>query len=77
MPTTPPQLLRRLSRRIDQGKGIMLSPEELDILVISGAYEVLAAFATEHLKELARQRLTASTQKSSSDHSSFNDEVSG
>lgn len=40
--TTPADLDRRLSRRLEQGKGIQLSPADLDLLVTSGAREIIA-----------------------------------
>lgn len=46
-PVSPPDFERRLSRRIEQHKGIMLQPAELQILRDSGALAVLAIEAAD------------------------------
>ncbi|MDV5823093.1 hypothetical protein [Sphingobium naphthae] len=53
---TPPDLLRRLSRRLEQGKGIQLSPNDLDLLVASGAYDMLTQAAADYQRNLCLQR---------------------
>lgn len=45
--TALPDLVRRLSRKIDAGKGIQLTPEDIDQLVASGAFDILQE-AAEH-----------------------------
>ena len=52
-----PRLTRRLARAIDVGRGISLSSEDLDLLVISGAYEVLQKAVAEVLREQAEARI--------------------
>ena len=54
--TALPDLDRRLSRRIDQGKGIQLTPDDLNLLVASGAYDVLHKAAAEFQRNLCRDR---------------------
>lgn len=54
-----PDLVRRLSRRIDQRRSIQLSPEDLDLLVLSGAYEALVMFTSNFMRDQARERLKA------------------
>ncbi|GLV28142.1 hypothetical protein TomTYG75_06660 [Sphingobium sp. TomTYG75] len=51
-----PDLDRRLSRRIDQHKGIQLSPDDLDLLVSSGAYDTLKKAAAEYQRNQCRAR---------------------
>ena len=52
-----PRLTRRLARAIDVGRGISLSSEDLDLLVISGAYEVLQKAVAEVLRQQAEARI--------------------
>ena len=52
-----PRLTRRLARAIDVGRGISLSSEDMDLLVISGAYEVLQKAVAEVLREQAEARI--------------------
>lgn len=47
---------RRLSRALEQGRGIRLSEVDLDLLAASGAYDTLHAAAGEALKEQAKCR---------------------
>jgi hypothetical protein len=49
-------LARRLSRAADHGKGIRLSPAELDTLVIIGGFEVINRAATEAQKAISQDR---------------------
>lgn len=51
------KLVARLGRHADQGKGIRLSPDELDMLVTSGAFEALSKVAAEELRKQAIERL--------------------
>jgi hypothetical protein len=43
--TSLPDLTRRMSRKIEAGRGIDLSGDDLDLLVSSGAYAVLTQAA--------------------------------
>jgi hypothetical protein len=52
-----PRLTRKLARAIDVGRGISLSSEDLDLLVISGAYEVLQKAVAEVLRQQAEARI--------------------
>ena len=52
-----PRLTRKLARAIEVGRGISLSSEDLDLLVISGAYEVLQKAVAEVLREQAEARI--------------------
>ncbi|MGE6693314.1 hypothetical protein ACQKE8_12825 [Sphingobium limneticum] len=61
---TPPDLLRRLSRRLEQGKGIQLSPNDLDLLVASGAYDMLTQAAADYQRNLCLQRSARSRSTS-------------
>lgn len=47
---------RRISRAINEGRGIRLNDEEVDILVSVGAVEVLKVAAAAALKEQAERR---------------------
>src|SRR5437868_5265896 len=60
---TPPDLDRKLSKKIDQHKTIQLSPAELDLLVISGAYDTFRAFVADYQRDQcqARDRQNRST----------------
>ena len=49
----------RLSRKIEYGKTIQLSIEELDWLVVSGAYGVLSQAAVAEAVRASRARLEA------------------
>ena len=51
-----PDLDRRMSRKIDTGRGIQLSPADLDLLVASGAYDALRNAAAEYRKNQCRER---------------------
>ena len=53
---SPLDLDRRLSRRIETGKGVRLEPEELDLLVRSGAIDVFRNYASEYQRGLCRDR---------------------
>ncbi|WP_374550531.1 hypothetical protein [Sphingobium yanoikuyae] len=47
---------RRISNQIDKGRGIRFSQEELDLLVLIGAIDVVKAAATEAMKKRAEAR---------------------
>ena len=53
--TAPPDLVR-LSKRIDQNKGIQLSPEDLALIVQSGAYDAVVNHATKYQREQCQAR---------------------
>lgn len=52
-----PQLLRKLSRHIDQRRGIRLTADDLDLLVITGAIEALASAAMEEQRQACEERV--------------------
>src|SRR3546814_20045964 len=62
--TTLPDLDRRLSRRIETAKGIQLSPDDLDLLVSTGAYEIFRKAVVEHQREQCLQRSARSRSNS-------------
>lgn len=47
---------RRLSRKLESGRGIQLSAGDLDLLVTTGAYQVFRLAVAEHQRELCQQR---------------------
>lgn len=51
------KLVTRLGRHIGRGTGIRLTPDELDILVTSGAFETLSSAAAIEMRELAKDRI--------------------
>jgi hypothetical protein len=53
-----PNLGRRLSRKIETRKGVQLSPADLDLLVLSGAYETLCAAIGAYQKAQSAQRVS-------------------
>ena len=60
----PPDLLRKLSRKLDQRRGVQLTPAELDLLVESGAYSALAQHATRFQERQCRDRSARSRSTS-------------
>lgn len=53
-----PELARRLSRKIEQGRGLQLSIDELDLLVAIGANELVQTKAAEY-QRLKRKAIAA------------------
>jgi hypothetical protein len=53
---TLPALERRLSRKIETRKGIQLTPDELDLLVETGAYDTFRQAVAKFQREQCRQR---------------------
>lgn len=53
---TPPDLDRRLSRKIETGKTIQLRPADLDLLVQSGAIDTFRKFVSEYQRDQCRAR---------------------
>lgn len=53
------RLLQRLDAKIEAGRSIQLSPEDLDILLACGAYGRLADAAREQREAAAKERLAA------------------
>ncbi|WCT74197.1 hypothetical protein PQ455_02900 [Sphingomonas naphthae] len=62
--TSLADLARRLSRKTETGRAIRLSPEDLKLLVASGAYAALQAAAVEELKVRCLQHDEASLSTS-------------
>src|SRR5688500_12748059 len=52
----PPDLMRKLSKKIDQGKAVQLTPAELDLLVECGAFDRVCEAATEFQRKQCRER---------------------
>ena len=59
-PLERPEILlalhRKLSKKIESGRGIMLSADELNVFVAVGAFATLAAAATEYQVKKCRER---------------------
>lgn len=51
------KLVTRLGRHIGRGSGIRLTPDDLDLLVTSGAFETLSSAAAVEMRELANSRI--------------------
>jgi hypothetical protein len=49
----------RISRKIEQGRGIQLSPTDLDVLVISGAYAAVLQMVADEAFAASKARLEA------------------
>jgi len=60
---TPPELLRRLYAQIENGKGMRLSADELDLLVEMGAVERVSEYVAEWTKEWVSLRRTAAAEE--------------
>jgi hypothetical protein len=56
MTVSPSDLMRKLSMKIDQRKAVQLSPEEMDILVLSGGFDAVCAMAREFQRSQCQQR---------------------
>lgn len=54
--TSLPDLTRRMSRKIEAGRGMNLSGDDLDLLVASGAYAVLTQAAIRAQEDQCRKR---------------------
>lgn len=51
------RLLQRFEAKMDQRRSLLLSPEELDLLVEAGAYKVLAEAAISIREQASRDRI--------------------
>ena len=51
-----PSLGRRLSRKIEKKSGLRLTPADLDLLVLSGAYEALCTAVSAYQKGQSARR---------------------
>ena len=58
---------RRLSRKLEARKGIQLTPDELDLLVTTGAYQAFRDAVATHQRDLCLQRSEANRSKSAVD----------
>ena len=56
-----PALARRIARQIQLGRGMRFSQAELDLLVLTGAYEVVSSKAAEYQRRQAEARLAERT----------------
>ena len=54
--TSLPDLTRRMSRKIEAGRGMNLSGDDLDLLVASGAYAVLIQASIRAQEDQCRKR---------------------
>lgn len=52
-----PELVRRLSRAIETGRGIRLAPEDLDLVVEHGGYAALSDASAKIQRERSQARL--------------------
>lgn len=66
---------RRLSSRIGTGRGIQLSPADLDALVITGAVQTFRDAVAEHLRTICQQRNDPSRSTSAAATSSSADQA--
>lgn len=57
-------LQRRMSRKIEAGKTIQLSPDDLDLLVASGAYAAILRATEEYQRDQCLQRSARSRSTS-------------
>jgi hypothetical protein len=55
-----PNLGRRMSRKIETRRGLQLSPADLDLFVLSGAYEAFSNAVAAYQKAQCDERLLAS-----------------
>ena len=58
--TALPDIARRLSRQIEQGKGIRIDADDLDVLVDIGFNELVQRAAAEYLRDQCRSRAARS-----------------
>lgn len=67
-PATYPDLARRILRKIEQGRGINLSTEDLDLMVQCGAIEVVLSEAAsiQRQQSAARQQEREKLRRASS-----------
>jgi hypothetical protein len=54
--SSPPDLDRRISRKLEGRKAIQLSPTDLDLLVESGAIDVFRQFVADYQRTQCRLR---------------------
>lgn len=65
-------LQRRLSRKIDAGKTIQLSPDDLDLFVASGAYAAILRATEDFQRDQCLQRSARSRSISGENTGSMN-----
>lgn len=53
---TPSELMRRFYARIEKGRGICLNPDDLDLMMRMGAFEVMSAYTADWAKVQAAER---------------------
>ena len=63
-----PALMRKLSQKIDQHRAVQLSPAELDLLVVCGAFQAICQAATDFQRDRCRER-SAQSRSMPVDHS--------
>lgn len=56
---SPVDLFSRLSIAAERNKGIRLTPEDVDLMVCMGAFDVMSIAVAKHLKEVAEARIAA------------------
>jgi len=59
MPITPAEFVRRLYTQLEKGKGMRLSPEEMDLLAEMGAIDAVSKFASDWVRQQSEERLAA------------------
>ncbi|KQT32506.1 hypothetical protein ASG29_12085 [Sphingomonas sp. Leaf412] len=67
-----PDLDRRFSRKIEAGKGIQLSADDLDLFVSTGAYDVFRQAVAEYQRTQCQQRNARSRSTSAANSPSTN-----
>lgn len=72
---TLPDLDRRLSRKIEQGKAIQLTPEDLDLLVTTGAIDTFRRAVAEYQRNQCRERSARSRSISGGNSNSTRERV--
>lgn len=70
MGPTLPDLERRLSRRIESRRSIQLSPDDLDLLVATGAYDAFRKAVAEYQRKQCLERSARSRSISGGNTSS-------
>jgi hypothetical protein len=52
-------LYDRFSRAAERGRGIQLTPADLDLLVVTGVYEAICLESVREMREIAKARIAS------------------
>lgn len=63
---TPAQFVRRLYKQLEAGKGMRLSPEEMDMLAEMGAIDAVSNYAADWVRQQSEERLSAARRDQAS-----------